>query len=161
MKLFLISIFILPFAVSGIELGASPADLDLKGMQGEEICQIIRIFSDREINMSIDTRWDKNETMKIVNITTGDLIINKSAYANICFIASKSGNFKGILFISDSNDRAKIGIPVKLDVKKGSLISGFAVFDKYEGKGVGIMAWLTLVELILLSYLVSKLVRKV
>ena len=93
--------------------------------------------------------------------------MNKSnIYTSICFEANSTGMYSGTLFVIDSLQRAEIGIPVFLTLKKQVSLTGFSIAENvnFNLRGINyanMFLWSMIIEIVLLSYLVIKLVRKV
>ena len=138
----------------------SPAKLDFEGVVDEKSCSYIQIKSDRIVNLSIFLNSSEDLNFKGMNLN-----INNFSWVSLCISAESPGEYNGNLSFLDSEGRSEIKIPFAFNVgesENGFGITGFAISDIVEEiNWIWLMSGIIIIEIILLSYLLSKLIRKV
>ena len=124
-----------------VKIGVSPGSLEFKGREGNEICNKIMVYSDKEENIALDLKWSEKESKKIndYNVESKDLGINEefekefvlyeSGKKEICLNFNKQGVYNGLLIIMPKGMSAGVGVWIKAVILKGSS-------DNYVRQGV-------------------------
>ncbi|OGJ13293.1 hypothetical protein A3K82_01925 [Candidatus Pacearchaeota archaeon RBG_19FT_COMBO_34_9] len=164
--------------ICSLELGISPAYLNLETRTGKEICENMTIYSDRNIDIIIKDRWTeagKSRELKDYNLSAEDMGIkiifperihvsaNKKENIKICFSGEKEGIFYGAVLFDSEGGYATIGSWISLNVTEGEKKN----FISLTGMTIGakksisyIMSGLSVALLIVLIVLLLKLKNK-
>ncbi len=177
------SLFNLIFLSSGVEIGVSPPELSLKGDVSEIICGKLSFFySGETIILKINSFWaessmksrdirDYQKNSSYYNlefISSESFSIAKDLSFPICIKAKEEGFYSGLIVLSVENKNVGVGtwlslnITEKMDKRSSSLITGNAILDKLgNNKPLSLFLVSIIAELLLLTYLVTKLLRKI
>lgn len=156
--------------VSSLEIGISPAHIELYGAKGQKLCENISVYSDRNINVLFESRWSKDDSRDINNYQIEPEEIGIEVYApdkitlekdmerniEVCFEANKKGDFYGAVIFESENGYASVGswVYIKINNEKG--ITGYSVSQNNANKLFIGGALLILFELLILLFLIFR-----
>ena len=108
---------------SGIQIGFSPASLSFS--DDSELCKQITIFSDRELNVSFDSRWSSIESNQLKDYNARinsllyptDVSVIGSRNVSICLVQGEHKYTHGLILMSFENSSFVGGIWVTLSGK--------------------------------------------
>jgi len=104
-------LFLLSFS-SALQLGVSPAHLNLSIGTNQKVCSKVIIDSDKQITINLEDKWNKiqNKNLSEYNFSAKEVgmeiffpksfLINGNKEIEICFLSKKSGKYYGIIFYS-------------------------------------------------------------
>ena len=166
--LLFLSIFtLLSSYVSAFEFGISPSELSFQGVQGQEICQKVNLFSSlNEINIALKDKWSiesnpsknlndylmESDDLKIILTYEQNFILNNQKEIKICLKSKDFGKFRGVLFFQALDRSLNIGIWLNADISKSnqaSKITGFSINDSDINNSMNIVLPITLFNLFL------------
>ena len=148
------------FSASALELGVSPSTLTYEGFIDEEVCEAIYLMSDRTVSINVIS-----SSTTLFYFATQEHIISGRASVPLCLTPLQKGSYLSNFTLFDSNGTTEIILPFRLNAYEHEHtfgITGFSISDSFgDVSFLGVLTVFTLGELLLLSYLVIKLVRKV
>ncbi len=173
--IFILFLFFLQL-ISSLELGLSPAYLNLETKVGEQVCQNTTIYADKSIDITIKDRWtevEKSRNLRDYNLSREDMNIksvfpgkisvsaNKKKEVEVCFLPEKAGRFYGAVLFESENGYASVGSWIELNVteKKGII----SLTGKMIGTGENMSYILTGINFVLgivLLFLLLRLKKK-
>lgn len=162
-----IEAFMLSSLTSAFEFGISPAELTFKGLQGEEICNQIKVFSSLDqIDMNLIDKWTSEKSSKEISKYTlnskdlnldlnynNKLILGREKNLKICLNSEDAGNFKGVLIFQALDKNLNIGLWLNANISKkreASKITGFSINESGTLSSTNIFIPLTILNLLLL-----------
>lgn len=171
--LFLLIIFLMQL-ISSLGIGISPAYINLEAKIGEKICNEVTVYSDRSINITIESRWTDNdsrnlrnynlrkENLKIELISPEKIFVSSRENIEICFIGGREGNFYGAILFDSENGYASVGswINLKITKRESSVLTGNLIKNILPNNFLALGIATLFFEGIVLFYLVKKLNKK-
>lgn len=119
------------YSAYSLEIGINPAYLNLEDKTGEEVCQNISVYADRDINITIENKWTKIEesrkikdynlsskdfNLQIVSPEKASISANETKEIEICFSGKNAGNFYGAVLFESENGYVSIGSWINLKI---------------------------------------------
>ncbi len=164
---FSIEVLMLLSLTSAFEFGISPAELTFEGLEGEEICKGVKIFSSlNQIDIDLMDKWTLEKYSKEISkygLGSNDLNLklnypDKISLGNkrdlkICLNSEDAGNFKGVLIFQALDKNLNIGLWLNANISKkseASKITGFSINESGTLGSVNIFMPLTILNLFLL-----------
>lgn len=161
--------------VSPLEMGLSPAYLNLEEKIGEQICKNISVYADKPVDIIIRDRWtgvEKSKNLREYNLSREDFNIkivssekisisaDEKKSTEICFSGENAGNFYGAILFESENGYASVGSWVNLNITKNqennfNSFTGSVIKDiskkNYLIFGIGLI-----LETVVLFFLIKK-----
>ncbi len=163
---FLIAVsFIFPFA-DALEIGISPAEVSLKLIIGEEQCFRLHVFGEKDLLLASYDIWD---TLPLAMSYQKQWKMKENREQHeICVSGKERGIYRGILWITDAEQKLAIGIRMYIEVEQphseqqGLSITGASISRNnknilQESRGIGLLASMTLLCFVLLGLLIRML----
>ncbi|MBT4257878.1 hypothetical protein HOD88_01695 [archaeon] len=166
--IFLFFIFLISFS-SSLELKASPSQLNFEGLENENICKTLTIFTDSKSIILGEDRWAEKGIMDRTflnhKLESSDLDLkidypkNKEIFGSekikICISGEKDGNYHGILLYKTKKNPAGVGIWLNIKIIQGegkfAKITGSAINDGSHTFGLTIVFVLLFIIAFILS----------
>jgi hypothetical protein len=163
--------------ISSLELGLSPAYLDLEGKAEEKVCQNVSVYADRDINVTIKDKWTKidgSRKIKDYNLSREDINIKvisperipisagEKRKIEVCFSGKNAGNFYGAILFESDRGYANIGSWVNLKITKSQKNNIISLTGEVIGEVKGNnLLFIGLFSIVIEGFVLFLLVRKI